>query len=252
VRDEWLASEQVGRRSYYRLTEKGRRRFQDASRRIYSEPHQAWPDTWCVALLGGAPSAKRNALRKALARLGFAQIAVNVMAHPAPDQTELEDRLDALDGGRQVLVLEARVSPAHQKRIRELAHEAWRLEELAARYESFLERFRPLYAAARNESRLDPGSAFNARVYLVHEYRRALLRDPFLPEAVLPGRWPGIAAYQLCRNLYALLAAPAEEFQTAWMETADGPLPPAEPAFYLRFGGLSVNGAMNGKVAATG
>jgi phenylacetic acid degradation operon negative regulatory protein len=252
VRDEWLVSEQVGRRSFYRLSEKGRRRFQDASRRIYSEPHQTWPDTWCMALLGAAPAAQRNALRKALARLGFAQIAVNVMAHPAPDQTELEDRLAALDGGREVLVLETRVSPARQELIRKLAHAAWRLEELAARYENFLKRFRPLYAAARRESRLDPGSAFNARVYLIHEYRRALLRDPFLPESMLPGRWPGLAAYQLCRNLYALLAAPAEEFQDTSMETADGPLPRAEPAFYARFGGLDAGNAANGKIAATG
>ena len=252
VRDEWLTSEQVGRRSYYRLTEKGYRRVQEASRRIYSEPHQAWPDTWCMALLGAAPAAHRNTLRKALARLGFAQVAVNVMAHPAPELAELEDRVDELDGGKDVLILHARISPARQKLLRELAHAAWHVEELAARYESFLERFRPLYAAARREARLDPGTAFNARIYLIHEYRRALLRDPCLPQAVLPGRWPGIAAYQLCRNLYALLAGPAEEFQDTSMETADGPLPPAEPAFHERFGGLDAGSAANGKIAATG
>jgi hypothetical protein len=36
------------------------------------------------------------------------------------------------------------------------------------------------------------------------------------------------------------------------METADGPLPPAEPGFYRRFGGLPMGGTANGKVAATG
>ncbi|MBI2995040.1 MAG: phenylacetic acid degradation operon negative regulatory protein PaaX [Gammaproteobacteria bacterium] len=250
VRDEWLASEPIGRRSYYRLTDKARRRFQEASRRIYSEPHQEWPDTWCLVLIGAAASGHRGALRKALVRLGFAPISANAMAHPAPDQTEVEDRLAALDGGDQALIVEARVSASRQARLRELAHRGWRLEELAERYDIFLNQFRPLYAAARREPRLDPAAAFNARVYLIHEYRRALLRDPFLPESLLPGRWTGIAAYQLCRNLYGLLAAPAEQFLTAQMEIADGLLPPAEPEFYQRFGGLPGSAGSIRKIAA--
>jgi phenylacetic acid degradation operon negative regulatory protein len=249
VRDEWLSAEQIGRRSYYRLTEKGRHRFEEASRRIYSEPHQHWPDTWCMALLGGAPAAQRTRLRKTLARLGFAQIAANVMAHPAPDLAELEDRLARVKGGREVLLMDARVSPGRQQVLRRLAHEAWRIEELAARYENFLNRFRPLLAVARRESRLDPAAAFNARVYLIHEYRRALLRDPFLPESLLPGRWPGVAAYDLCRNLYGVLAEPAERFLTAHLETAAGPLPPAAATFHQRF---AAGRAAARKLAAAG
>ena len=44
VKDGWLTADQIGRRSYYSLTENGRRRFLEASRRIYSEPRQQWPN----------------------------------------------------------------------------------------------------------------------------------------------------------------------------------------------------------------
>ena len=73
---------------------------------------------------------------------------------------------------------------------------------------------------------------------MIHEYRKILLRDPILPDELLPTDWSGGPAYQLCRNMYSLLADATEEFLTDRLETAEGPLPPAEPTFYDRFGGL--------------
>jgi phenylacetic acid degradation operon negative regulatory protein len=40
------------------------------------------------------------------------------------------------------------------------------------------------------------------RTLLIHEYRRVLLRDPNLPEALLPAGWPGLQARALCESLY--------------------------------------------------
>src|SRR5512140_3333136 len=40
--EKWLVSEQIGRKSYYRLTATGRRRFEQAYRRIYFEHHESW------------------------------------------------------------------------------------------------------------------------------------------------------------------------------------------------------------------
>ena len=42
MRDDWLVSEQVGRRSDYSLTDTGRRRFEEATRRIYAPPLLKW------------------------------------------------------------------------------------------------------------------------------------------------------------------------------------------------------------------
>lgn len=61
-REKWLVSEQIGRRSYYGLTETGRRRFEHAYRRIYEDSRDAWDGDWRVVLLTGdalAPAARR-------------------------------------------------------------------------------------------------------------------------------------------------------------------------------------------------
>lgn len=241
ARDGWLETQQIGRRSYYSLTSTGRRRFEEASRRIYTEPRQDWPGTWTMVLLSGVASEHREAVRKELRWLGFAPFSVNLMAHPAPDVAAVESHLQNVEGNDRLLIMESRVSADRHDYLRQLVHESWQLDELQARYMEFLDRFRPVYQGLRRSKSLDPERAFQVRTLLVHEYRKILLRDPLLPEAMLPRKWAGLAAYQLCRNLYAAVAGATERFLTEQMETAEGPLPPAEPQYFQRFGGLPEN-----------
>ena len=238
AKDGWLQSEQIGRRSYYSLTPDGRSRFQEASGRIYSEPRRDWSGNWCLLLLSGVSAEEREDIRKEMRWLGFAPFSANVLAHPAPNIDTLDARLDKLPGADKLLVMTANTAKRSEALLKALVHESWELQDLDEKYAEFLEQFRPLYAAARNARGIDPELAFRVRVLLFHEYRKILLRDPFLPDALLPERWSGVAAYQLCRNIYSLVASPAEEFLTEAMETEDGPLPPAEPSYYQRFGGL--------------
>ena len=245
AKDGWLSSEQIGRRSYYTLTTQGRRRCADASRRIYSEPRKDWPGTWSLVLLSGVDTIHRDDLRKQLRWLGFAPFSANLMAHPAPDRQAVDEHLAELAGSDCLLTMQSHIDEQCDTYLREVVHKSWELDDLGQRYGEFLEQFRPVYAAARRKQTLRPEAAFQARTLLIQEYRRVLLRDPMLPEALLPEGWDGVAAAQLCRNLYALLARPAEQFLMDEMETADGPLPPAEPGFYQRFGGLPLKAAAN-------
>ena len=41
-REDWLSARQIGRRSYYELTEAGRQRIRDSGRRIYAGPRTVW------------------------------------------------------------------------------------------------------------------------------------------------------------------------------------------------------------------
>jgi phenylacetic acid degradation operon negative regulatory protein len=238
AKEGWLESEQVGRRSYYSLTTEGRARFHDASRRIYSSPQQEWNGTWSLVMIAGVDSKYRDKIRKELSWFGFAPFSSNVLAHPAPDMQSVEERLRQLEGNDQVLIMQATASDSRLPYLQTLVGESWSLQELDDRYTDFLDRFRPAYQAARSCTALSPELAFQLRTLLVHEYRKIMLRDPFLPPPLLPQRWNGVSAYQLCRNLYSLVANPAEEFLTAALENADGPLPPAQADFYERFGGL--------------
>ena len=237
VREGWLQAEQVGRRSYYSLSPGGRARFREASRRIYAEPRREWPGTWCLALLSGVDAAHRDGVRKELGWLGFAPFSSSVLAHPMPDTGELEERLAAVDGGTDVLLMQASTLGDGDTVLRRLIGEAWSLATLDERYLDFVRRFRPVYQAARRRRSLLPEAAFHVRTLLIHEYRKILLRDPFLPDRLLPDDWNGLAAYQLCRNLYEQVSAATETYLDAALETADGPLPPAGPEFARRFGG---------------
>jgi phenylacetic acid degradation operon negative regulatory protein len=74
-----------------------------------------------------------------------------------------------------------------------------------------------------------------ARILLIHEYRRVILRDPILPAALLPEDWPGQTARRLCAGLYHKLLAASELWldENVVTEMEAAPKPRAE--FYQRF-----------------
>jgi phenylacetic acid degradation operon negative regulatory protein len=239
ARDAWLEVEQVGRQSYYRLTDEGARRFAQATHRIYGEPRQAWDGTWCLVLTPGLDAERRELVRRELSWLGFAAVSGDVLAHPSPDAFDLEVQLKRLDAGDLVVMTGRGAGPTLQNRaMRDLVHRSWNLKDIEERYEAFLARFRPVFAAIKRCRRVPPRDAFHIRTLMLQEYRKILLRDPLLPSELLPQAWHGVPAYQLCRNLYRRVFRSADEFVSESMETADGPLPPPSADFYQRFGGL--------------
>jgi phenylacetic acid degradation operon negative regulatory protein len=70
---------------------------------------------------------------------------------------------------------------------------------------------------------------------IIHDQRRLLLRDPELPDVMLPAEWPGQKARLLCKELYRRLAPASERHPDRCLVLADGTIPPADPAFADRF-----------------
>jgi len=237
-RDDWLRSTPIGRRSYYRLTESGHRRFESAHRRIYARPEADWDGSWTCALLGlaGMEAAARDKLRRELTWLGFGSLAPNCMIHPSADADAVRHVLQDGGGGDHAVMMTAVAWPDQSpERAHDLVRQCWDLDQLSDGYRDFLDRFRPLLRALQGAGPFDPQSCFIVRTLLIHEFRRVLLRDPELPRELLPEDWAGIAARRLCRDLYRLTQDPAEAHIMAVLETADGPLPEAAPYFYRRF-----------------
>jgi len=239
ARDQWLDAEQVGRRSYYSLSSEGVEKFEQATARIYGDPRQSWDGDWCLALLAGLDAEQKESVRKDLSWLGFGAISTNVLAHPNPVIGDVDSALRRSGLDEQVVLMRgATLGKKQDDAMRALVHKSWNLDELDLQYAGFVQQFRPVFSAARNDADLDAQSAFQIRTLLIQEYRRILLRDPLLPAELLPANWNGTAAYQLCRNLYRLVYAAADEFMGATFETAEGPLPPPAPEFFRRFDGL--------------
>lgn len=238
ARDGWLQSKQVGRRSFYSLSDEGRERFAAATHRIYGEPAMTWDGEWSLLLLSGLDVATKESVRKECAWLGFGALSANVLAHPGPDMADLNNIIRRLKVGDALVVMTARTLQSGAA-MRGLAQASWNLDDIDARYERFVTMFRPLIAALKKTPDVVPATAFIVRSLLIQEYRKVLLRDPQLPAELLPAGWHGTAAYQLCRNLYLGVYRQADEYLSATMETADGPLPPAAASFMRRFGGLN-------------
>jgi phenylacetic acid degradation operon negative regulatory protein len=241
AREGWLAARQDGRRSLYRLTAEGSRRFEHAYRRIYAPPAGRWDGGWELILAPPKAIAKRarHDLRKELGWEGFGALGPSLFVRPSgtADSVALTDTLRALRTERQIAVLAAR-DVAGAQPLGTFARQCWNLQGVATEYRRFIARFGRVIRAFDGGAGHHPQQCFVVRTLLIHEFRRVSLHDPRLPAELLPANWPGPAAYVLCRDFYRLTHRCAEQHLAATLETGRGALPSAAPYFYDRFGGL--------------
>ncbi len=243
----WLRIEPHGRRADYQLTVAGQRRFEEASRAIYAAQPRAWDGRWRLLLLVRELDAKaREPLRRALAWQGFGQIGADCFVHPSADLDEVlqalatEGLADACAPLLPLLASDARHGLGDNDA--DLVRRAWNLAALAQAYAEFAALYGPILRAlnadaAASPHGIEPDKAFALRTLLIQDWRRLLLRDPELPDALLPPAWPGRAARQLTQQLYHVLEAPSERHLDAVLQRADGSaLPAAGAAARRRFG----------------
>jgi len=235
IADGWLQSSRTGRRSLYRLTQTGRHRFDEATRRIYAGAPAAWRGEWQLVILP-PESASRDELRKDLGWLGFGQLAAGIMLHPAPDPASLASVIGDLPAAERPLVVAGRAAfSVPPELLHGLVERCWDLAALARSYRQFRAAFAPLAAALTQGLKPPPLPALLARIMLIHDYRRIILRDPLLPSRLLPEDWTGRAAHRQARGIYRKLARPAERWIDDHLRGEDGALPPPDAGFGKRF-----------------
>ncbi len=236
AQDGWLAGRRDGRISEYRLSAGGRLRFADATQRIYAANPAAWSGRWTLVLLPTAPAPVRERLKRQLRWLGFGQLAPGVLAHPTLSPDKADEQLGHVPGAGRALVL--RASNGDTAADRQIVAAGWDIAELAGRYRQFTRCFEPLRASLPRAGGIEPRTAFVVRTLLVHEFRKIHLRDPLLPASLLPAGWIGLAAYDLCRDLYARVFHAAETQLSDVAERRGGALPAPDAGILRRFGGL--------------
>lgn len=219
--DGWLERTRIGRNSFYRLAEKGRETFRQATAHIYELRPPAWSGAFRMFLPDLA--AGREEMRTTLEAAGFGMPAPGVWI--APSGVPRPEAAHGLD-------FELKGTPGA---VRALAARAWQLDETGTAYARFIEAFAPLAEALDGGARLSDLEAMVARVLLIHEYRRIVLRDPVLPEEILPEGWPGTAARAVCARIYGHVLAPSERWLDAHTLGEDGAPLPANPDVRRRF-----------------
>ncbi len=242
VKNEWLSTQTHGRRTDYMLSPLGWRRFEEAARQIYAANAPAWDQRWRLIMLVAELSPReRECLRRALYWQGFGQLNANCFVHPSADLAKALDAL-GVDGLAQLLPklmplvgLNPKLDPsAHD---RDMVRAAWDLAQLGADYAAFVARYQTVLESLGTKERLplDDEDAFLVRTLLIHDFRRLLLRDPELPEVLLPPNWPGQTARTLTQALYRRLLKASERHLNLHALLANGEAPMASDLVYRRF-----------------
>lgn len=249
AREGWLVGERSGRAGHYRLSDDGRERFAAASERIYAPRPRGSPGRWQIVIAPDLTAAQRNTLRREMRWLGFVGVGGRTLLHAGGDRAETARVLREIGLDGRVCVFDAACDdpgdPGRLAPLRRLASVGWDLEKVRRRHLDFLGTFAPLLGRLGAGAAPSAGDALRARVLLVHEFRRALLPDPDLPAALLPGRWSGHRARDLCARLYLLLAPASEPAaRRAFQAPGRESLPPADGAFWRRFGGTGAPAAV--------
>lgn len=178
VADGTLLREREGKAALYRLSDQAQRDFSLAADLIFGRDIPQPTGHMHLALI--EDSAPRSRLRAELGEAGFVPLAANLMIRP-----EHAGQAGGVPEGCLLLRCEAS---------EELARRAPSLWPLAMLQDGYQAVGGYALALAGEIRGLTPSQAFLGRILLVHEFRRIVLRDPFLSSSLLPNDWAGAEA----------------------------------------------------------
>lgn len=216
-RQGWLTATRRGNRSYYAMTERGRRRVEAISPRIYG-PVVEWDGRWRMLTYSIAESNRegRDGLRKDLTVLGWAPLSASTWISP---RDSMDGARSAADANGVLDNVDFFVGEYRGPRTdRELLEKCWDLPAIADQYRDFIARYEPRLKAERAHNGMRDDEAFVERMWLVHDFRKFTYVDPGLPSTLLPAHWPGTVAGALFREYYATISNKAETFFRAARE----------------------------------
>ena len=221
VEEGWLEASRSGRRSQYRLSAQGEKRFLRAHQRVYAPPSREWDGQWSLLMMMSdqLSTTQKNALKKELLWEGFALLGSGVFAYPGDKAEALSEMLSRTGARNKVLLLSAAdQTVVGALPLTTLAHQLWPLKAVSKSYGQFIRRFEALLTLQDQAAEVDPEQAFVVRTLLIHAYRRVQLHDPQLPKALLGEAWPGETAYTLCSHIYQRTLSASDQHVTATLQ----------------------------------
>jgi phenylacetic acid degradation operon negative regulatory protein len=187
----------------YALTERARRRLDEAGSRIYRTRGGEWDGQWHVRVLAPiAERSRRERVRTQLRFLGTAPISDSTWVSPHPS-VEVDDLL-VDEGLTAVHLTTSDICPVS------VLLAAFDVPRLARDYQAWLDDAAAL--VADGGAATDDVTAFVVRSELVHSWRKFLFSDPGLPDELLPRDWPGRRAAAFFDEHAARLLPAANRF----------------------------------------
>ncbi len=137
-KEEWLDVVRIGRRSFYRLSDKGLRLTRRAEHKIYRASAPEWDGTWLLLLSEGLEKNVLADVKKQLLWQGFGALAPSLLASPSQKLADVQSLLHEAGVAENVICFEAH-SPLALSRaaLRSRVEECWHLTEQNEMYEAF-------------------------------------------------------------------------------------------------------------------
>jgi phenylacetic acid degradation operon negative regulatory protein len=205
TRNRLLVTSKIGRRTFVRLSERAVKILDEGARHIFSfgRATQPWDGMWSLVAFSIPEQnrAARDALRKQLRWLGFAPLYDGLWVAPRDQAAKVVSQLCELDI-RTATAFRATTVPGIEPG--GFPQRAWDLDDLHARYETFISDAQRLRDRAL-AGRISPVEALVARTRVMDEWRAFPGLDPDLPVELLPDAWPRAAARELFIAAYDLL-----------------------------------------------
>lgn len=234
AREGWLVTRQQGRRSFYSITEQGMSTFADADARIYATGPPAWNGKWTsVQILPDATARERREIRNILTWHGFGQLSPTMMIKPGTATSALTQALHDNNVAKACILMTGGLHPPGNSKAAtntRIVKNGWDLGELSDSYGRLLKCFGSIDTPPET-----PQDAFAIRTLLIHQYRRILLKDPQLPQQLLPSHWTGESARHMVANTYRLLTPATDAFATDKMQCGEEKCPKPNQAYFKRF-----------------
>ncbi|MFG1610058.1 PaaX family transcriptional regulator C-terminal domain-containing protein [Actinoplanes sp. NPDC049265] len=169
----------------YSLTPLGLRRLDETAARITRNGRSGWDGRFDL-ILPYAPVGRAEATR--LTALGYGRLADHAWVAPRP----ADEAPAVLDAAAVRYERFSATHPAGTTGAADVVSRAWDLPGIGRAYAELVEEQRPIVGAITVRS--PDEEAYAVRVGLIHRWRGLLTRDPQLPPALLPPRWPGTGA----------------------------------------------------------
>jgi phenylacetic acid degradation operon negative regulatory protein len=184
-----------GRQAYYGLTPRSDAVLRDGQARVWQigAVNRDWDGTWTVLGFSLPESwrRQRHDLRSRLIWNGFGPLQNGMWI--SPSAVDMPALLHGLDLDSHVRVFTARTAKPTEDA--ELVQAAFDVPKIAARYQSFLDRWQGQGPPAVTPDDL-------ARQLLLHaDWLEVIRHDPRLPVCHLPGDWPAVRAEMVFRDM---------------------------------------------------
>ena len=198
-KEKWVVGKRTGRNSSYAFGSKGRESFEPASERIYAGVSTTMTDEWVLAVLPPLRAKKRQSIQEALQKTNALQSATGFALWSKPN-TPSQEILSNLD----CLCFEGTLKNVP----------AWVKSELAPpEAEIVMQKFIAKYSDLRDlPPDLSPLDAMVARILMLHDWRRIVLRYNPVPQALQPDQWSMPQAHALVADCYKRLVFESESY----------------------------------------